>query len=86
MCIIIICRKYIFQIITSAASLTNTGLEVIVQSVTLVTRADGPAGGVLAVVRTAAVVVLAAVHDLHLNPCHKSPGEIMCVVSNSQTS
>lgn len=47
---------------------TNAGLEVLVQLVTLVTGADGPAGGVLAVVRTAAVVVLAAVDDLHLDP------------------
>lgn len=46
----------------------DAGPEVMVQLVSPVTGADGPTGGVLAVVRTAAVVVLAAVDDLHLDP------------------
>lgn len=58
----------VFWLLSAAQSPTDAGPEVVVQLVSLVTGADGPTGGVLAVVRTAAVVVLAAVDDLHLDP------------------
>lgn len=60
--------RRVFLLASAAQSPTDAGPEVLVQLVSLVTGADGPAGGVLAVVRTAAVVVLAAVDDLHLDP------------------
>lgn len=47
--------------------LTYTGFPVLVQLVAVVTGAERPVGGVLAVMRAATVVLLAAVDDLHLN-------------------
>lgn len=48
---------------------TYARLEVLSELVTLVTGAQGPAGGVLTVMRAATVVFLTAVHDLHLYTC-----------------
>lgn len=47
--------------------LTYAGLPVLGQLVALVAGTKGAVGGVLAVMRTASVVFLAAVDDLHLN-------------------
>lgn len=46
----------------------DAGFKVVVEAVTLVTGAHGPAAGMLAVVGTASVAVLTAVHYLHLDP------------------
>jgi hypothetical protein len=48
---------------------THTGLPVLSQLVSLVTGAEGSVGGVFTVVGASSVVLLTAVHDLHLNTC-----------------
>lgn len=63
---------FINPCVTALLFLTDASFKVIIQSVTMVTGADRPTGWMLAVVRTAAIVVLTAVHDLHLDSCHKS--------------
>lgn len=50
---------------------THTSLPVLLQPVAVVTGAERPVGGVLAVMRAAAVVLLAAVDDLHLDACRR---------------
>lgn len=50
---------------------THTSLPVLLQPVAVVTGAERPVGGVLAVVRASAVVLLATVDDLHLDACRR---------------
>lgn len=47
--------------------LTDTGFKVLMKAVTLVTGANWAAVGMLTVMRASAIVVPAAVHDLHLD-------------------
>lgn len=50
---------------------THTSLPVLLQPVAVVTGAERPVGGVLAVMRASAVVLLATVDDLHLDACRR---------------
>ena len=54
---------------TQQRVLTHTGLPVLSQLVCLVTGAEGSVGGVFTVVGASSIVLLTAVHDLHLNAC-----------------
>lgn len=54
--------------------LTSAGLLVLLQPIAEVAGADGARAGVVAGVGTAPVVGLAAVDNLHLDPCKRHRG------------